>query len=167
MRRTCLKRLAILHHSLYAHSIHRTGKPLGLCLVPNHYRHCHILPCKLCIYLNHCLCLLLSLLHSGVGCMALLPEELRCSKEESCPHLPPYNICPLIAENRKVSVGCNPVLICIPDYCLRCWPNNKLLLQFCIRVYNNTLAVWVYHKPVVCYHSALFGKTLNVFCLLA
>ena len=47
--------------------------------------------------------------------MTLLPEELCGTQEKARAHLPAHHVAPLVAKDRKVAVGRNPILICGPD----------------------------------------------------
>ena len=99
--------------------------------------------------------------------MAFLPQELCRTQEKTGPHLPPYHVCPLVYKNRKVPVGTNPVLICVPYYCFRCRPYDQFFLKFCRRVNHYARTIRICHKPVVGYHGTFFRESLNMLRLLA
>ena len=51
----------------------------------------------------------------GMSRMAFLPEELGGTEEKPGTHLPPYHVGPLVYQDRKIPVGTDPVLVCVPD----------------------------------------------------
>ena len=57
-----LECLSVLHHRLDGEGIQSACEPLVRALVAHDDRHCHIVPCKVGIYIHHPLGLLLSLL---------------------------------------------------------------------------------------------------------
>ena len=59
----------------------------------------------------------------------------------------------------------NPVLICIPDNSLRSRTYNQFLLELSCWVNLNTALILLCAQAVVCYHSTLLSKTLNVLGL--
>ena len=99
--------------------------------------------------------------------MALLPQELRGSKEETGTHLPSYHVAPLVAHNGQVSPGGYPIFIGIPDDSFRGRAYDEFLFQFCRGVHYHTVAVRAVHKPVVSYNCALLCKAGHVLCLAA
>ena len=70
-------------------------------------------------------CLLLGL----VRCMPLLPEELGRSQEEARPQLPTDDVCPLVVEQRQITVRLHPAGIRRPDQRLRGGTHRERLLQ--------------------------------------
>ena len=103
MGSTGLEGLSVLHHGLDRHCIESTGETLVRALVADDDRKGHRVAGEVSIYVDHTLLLLLSLLCGSMCGMSLLPEEFGGTEEESCPHLPAYNVGPLVAEDWKVS----------------------------------------------------------------
>src|ERR687891_2109406 len=46
---------------------------------------------------------------SGVRGVALLPKKLERAKEETCPHLPPHHVRPLVDEEWQVAIALHPL----------------------------------------------------------
>ena len=162
-----LECLSVLHHRLDGEGVKRTCEPLVRALVSHDDRHCHIVPGKVRIYIHHPLGLVLSLLRSGMGRVALLPEDLGGTEEEPRPHLPADYIGPLVAHDREVSPGLDPILVCAPYDCLGSRPDNEFLLEFGCRINHYSIAFRVIHKPVMGHYRALLGETGHVLCLTA
>ena len=165
MRSTALESLTILHHSLNSIGIESTSETLCLTLNTLHYRYCHPVLCEVSIYLQHLLCLLLSLLTGSMSCVTFLPKELRSTEEWTSTHLPTHYVTPLVAKQRQIAPRVNPVLICVPDDSLRCRTNDKLFLEFGIWINNNAIARLVCLQTIVSYNSTLLSKALNVLSL--
>ena len=117
--------------------------------------------------MEHLNSLCLSLLAGSVSRMALLPKEFSRTQEETGTHLPTHHVSPLVAEDRQVAVGINPVLIGVPDDSLRSGSNDELLLQTSLGVNHHTRTVGVVLQTIVGHHSTLLGKALNMFSLSA
>mmetsp|Transcript_103338 Transcript_103338/g.316259 ORF Transcript_103338/g.316259 Transcript_103338/m.316259 type:complete len:365 (-) Transcript_103338:65-1159(-) len=112
-----------------------------------------------------CLCLLFR----GVGCVALLPQELRAPQEGLRPAFPTHDVHPLVHPHRQIPVTLDPLPVHVPDDGLRRGPHD-------VRV--GELAVWVHldagrglavlardlHRPqaVVRDDGALRGEALDV-----
>lgn len=89
------------------------------------------------------------------------------TREQTGTHLPPHNICPLVTQDRQVTIGINPVLICTPNDCLRCRADNQFFFQFGSRIYDNTRTVLCILQTVVSNYSTLFGKSFYVLSFTA
>ena len=162
VRSAALQCLAILHKGLDGEGVDSTSKALVRRLVTHDDGHAHPLLGEGSVDVNHTLGLLDSLLGGGVCRMSLLPQELGSTQEEACAHLPAHNVGPLVAEDRQVAVRRDPVLVRIPDDGLRRGTHDKLLLEACCRVYDDTLALLVVLEAVVGDHGALLGEALDV-----
>ena len=98
--------------------------------------------------------------------MALLPQELGRTQEQARTHLPAHDVGPLVAEDRQVAVGLNPVLIGVPDDRLRRRAHDQLLLQFGVGIDHDALPLGIVLQTVMRHHGALLGKSLDVVGLL-
>ena len=81
------------------------------------------------------------LLFGSMCGVALLPEEFRCAKEQAGAQLPAHHVCPLVDEQREVTVAVNPSAVGVPDDGLGSGANDEFLLQFGRRVNDYTAAV--------------------------
>ena len=98
MRSTRLQSFAILHHSLDGVGIDSSGEALGLTLDPDDDWQCQHLTGEVLIDADHLACLSDCLLLGSMCRVALLPEELSRTEEETRTHLPAHHVGPLITE---------------------------------------------------------------------
>ena len=98
--------------------------------------------------------------------MPLLPEELRGTQEQARAHLPAHDVGPLVAEDRQVTVGLDPVLVGVPDDRLGGRTHDELLLEFRIGIDDDPLALGIVLQAIVRHHGALLGEALDVVGLL-
>ena len=103
-----------------------------------------------------------SLLTGGVCGMAFLPEELSRSQEQTGTHFPTDHVGPLVAQNRQIAVGMDPILIGIPDDGFRRGAHNQFLLQFGLGVHHHTTTVWIILQTVMGNHGTLLGEAFHV-----
>ena len=97
--------------------------------------------------------------------MALLPEELGRTQEQTRTHLPTHDVGPLVAQDRQVTIRLDPVLISIPDDRLRRRTHDQLLLQLGSRIDYYALPLGVILQAIVRHHGALLGEALYVVSL--
>ena len=164
---SCLKGLAVLHHSLNGEGVECSCKPLVRRLVSDDDRKRHGIAREVRIDIHHLLCLLLGLLACRVRSVSLLPEEFCGTEEKPRPHLPAHDVRPLVAENRKVTPRFNPSLVGVPDDGLRSRTDDEFLFEFCGRIHNHACSIRVFHQTVMRHHGALFRKSLHVLGLPA
>ena len=100
-----------------------------------------------------------------MGCMTLLPEELARAEEETGAHLPAHDVAPLIAEQREVAPGVDPILVRIPDHGLRGGADDQLLVELSLGVHDDSRLVLCRLEPVVGHHSTLLGEALDMLRL--
>ena len=167
MAGTGLQRLAVLHHGFDAVGVECARKTLVRRLDSLQYGDSHHRLDEVGIYVQHLLCEVLGLLFGSVGGVALLPEELGRTEEEAGSHLPSHHVAPLVAQDRQVAVGRDPVFVRTPDDGLRCRTDDQFLLQTCVGVHHHALTVGVVHQSVVRHYGALFGETFHMFGLTA
>ena len=98
MRSTRLQSFTILHHSLDGVGVDSSSEALGLTLDSNDNRQCQHLTGEVLIDANHLARLSDCLLLGGMCRVALLPEELSRTEEETRTHLPAHYVSPLITE---------------------------------------------------------------------
>ncbi len=98
-----------------------------------------------------------------MGRVAFLPEEFGRAQEHACAHFPPHHVSPLVDQNRQVAVGCDPILICVPDDGFGCGAYDQFLFETGIGVDHHAGSVGGVFKTVVCHHGAFFGKSFHVF----
>ena len=166
VRRAALEGLAVLHQRLDGEGILGAGEALVGRLVAHHHRHGHPLLGELPINMDHLRSLLDGLLARGVRRVALLPEELGRTQEQTRTHLPAHDIGPLVAQDGQIAVGLDPVLIRIPDDRLRRRTHDQLFFQLGVGVDHHALAFGIVLQPVVGHHGALLGEALDVVRLL-
>ena len=65
-----------------------------------------------------------------MGGMALLPQELCGPEEQTGTHLPSNDIGPLVAHDRKISPGLDPILVRAPDNGLGSRSYDEFFLKF-------------------------------------
>ncbi len=162
-----LERLAILHHRLDGIGVDGSGETLVGALDATHHGHSEVFLGKSGIDLQHLLGFILRFLACGVGGMPLLPQEFRGAQEHSGTHLPAHHIGPLVAEDREVTVGGDPVAVCVPDDGLGSRTDDKLLLQARLRIDHHAVAGRVVFQTVMGHNSALLGETLHMLRFLA
>ena len=167
VRSTTLQCLSILHQAFDGVSIQCTGETFISRFYPFDYRNSHILLSEVTIHMQHFLCFRFCFLAGRMSRMSFLPQELRSTQEQTGTHLPPHNICPLVTQDRQVTIGINPVLICTPNDCLRCRADNQFFFQFGSRIYDNTRTVLCILQTVVSNYSTLFGKSFYVLSFTA
>ena len=163
----CLQSLAVLHHSLNAEGVEGAGEALVGALVTLEHGYGHVFLHKLGVDLEHAACLLLGLLAGGVGGVAFLPEKLSGAEEHAGAHLPTHDVGPLVAEDRQVAVGLDPVLVGAPDDGLGGGAHDELLFELGAGVDDDAAAVGGVHEAVVGHHGALLGETLDMLGLAA
>ena len=166
MRRTALQGFAVLHQRLDRERVLSTRETLVGRLVSHDDGQRHPLLGKLLVNMDHLRGLLDGLLARGVRRMALLPQELSRAQEQTRAHLPAHHVGPLVAEDRQVAVGLNPVLIGVPDDRLRRRTHDQFLLQLGIGIDHDALAVGIVFQAVVRHHGALLGETLDMVGVL-
>ena len=166
VRCTSLQSFSILHEGFYTISIISPSKAFTLSFMSTNHRDTHIFFYKGSIYIVHFLGFFHSFLTCGMGGMSFLPKKLSGTEEEASAHLPTHNICPLVNEQGKVTVGLYPVLIGVPNNGLTGGANNELFLQFCLWIYHKfSFLVRVCLEAIVRYYSTLFGKAFGIFFL--
>ena len=114
--------------------------------------------------MQHLLCLSLSLFLRGMSRVAFLPEKLGGAEERTRAHLPAHDVTPLVAHDRQVAPGVDPVLIRVPDHRLGGRTDDKGLVELGLGV-NNDLPVVGSFQTVVSHHGAFFGEAFDVLCL--
>ncbi len=164
MARAALQGLAVLHHGLYGVCVQRAGETLGGALHALQHRNVHPVLGKVCIDMEHLLCLSLSLFLSGMGGVALLPKKLRRAEERTRSHLPTHDVAPLVAHDWQVAPRVNPVLVSVPNHRLRRRTYDERLIELGVLVHHD-LSIIGRLETVVGHHGAFLGKTLHVFCL--
>ena len=97
-----LKCLSVLHHRLDRQGVERACEPFVRALVADDDRESHGVAGEVGIDIHHLFSLCGSFFRSGMGSVALLPEEFRSTEEEAGPHLPADHVAPLVAEDRKI-----------------------------------------------------------------
>ena len=166
VRRTALQGLAVLHQCLDGQRVLGAGEALVGRLVAHDDRYGHPLLRELLVDVHHLRSLLDRLLARGVGRVALLPEEFGRTQEQTRTHLPAHDVGPLVAEDRQVAVGLDPVLVGVPDDGLRRGAHDQLLLELGLRIDHHALAFGIVLQPVVGHHGALLGEPFDVVRLL-
>ncbi len=102
-----------------------------------------------------------------MGAVAFLPEEFGSTQEHTGTHLPAHHIGPLVAEHGQVAPAVYPVLVRAPDNGLGGRAHYQLFFKTSLGVNDDTGAIGVVFKTVVCYHGALLGKAFYVLGLAA
>ena len=110
-----LQSLAVLHHCLDGVGVKGTGKTLCLALHTLYNGYCHVVLGKVGIYLQHLLGTCLGLLAGSMSRMALLPQELTGTQEQTGTHFPAHYVTPLVNQQGQVAIALNPVFESIPD----------------------------------------------------
>ena len=100
---SCLESLSILHHGLDGHGVQGSCEPFIRTFMAHNYRKRHPVAREIGIDIHHLGCLGNCLLLSGMGSVTLLPEKLGGPQEKTGTHFPANNICPLVAQNRKIA----------------------------------------------------------------
>ena len=166
VRRTALQRLAVLHQRLDGERVLGARETLVGRLVAHDHGQRHPLLGEFLVNADHLFGLLDSLLARGVRRVALLPQELGRTQEQARAHLPAHDVGPLVAEDRQVAVGLNPVLIGVPDDRLRRRAHDQLLFELGVGIDHDALALGIVLQTVVRHHGALLGKSLDMVGLL-
>ena len=102
-----------------------------------------------------------------MGGVAFLPQELGSAEEHTGSHLPTHDVGPLVAEDRQVAIGLDPVFIGAPDDGFGCGAHNEFLFETSLGVDNDTGAFFVGFEAIVGHHGAFFGETFDVVGLAA
>ena len=166
MAGAALQSFSVLHHGLYGVGIQSSGKALGLALHTLYHGHGHVLLCKGGIHLQHLLGALLSFLPCGMGSMSFLPQEFAGAQKQSCAHLPPHHVTPLVDQYGQVTVGVDPVFECVPYDGLRGGADDEFFFQLGSRVYHHSVVSFICLQTIVCDHSTFLGETFHMFSLL-
>lgn len=134
MRRTALQRLAVLHQCLDGVGLYGTGEALIGALHPDMHGDSEEVAGEVGVDIDHAYCFFFGLLTGSVSGVTFLPEELSGAQEEAGTHLPAYDVRPLVAEDREVTVGLDPALVRIPDNGLGGRAHDELFLELGLRV---------------------------------
>ena len=102
-----------------------------------------------------------------MGGVPLLPEELARAEEEPSAHFPAHDVAPLVAEQREIAPGVDPVLVRIPDHRLGGGADDQLLVELSLGVHDDSGLILCSLKPVVGHHGALLSEALDVLRLTA
>ena len=166
MRCTALQRLAILHQCLDGVGLYGTGEALVGALHTDMHGDSEEVAGEVGVDIDHAYCFFFGLLTGSVGGVTFLPEELSGAQEEAGAHLPAYDVRPLVAEDRQVTVGLDPALVRIPDNGLGGRAHDELFLELSLRV-DDDAPVRAGLQAVVGDDGALLSKALDVVGLLA
>jgi len=104
---------------------------------------------------------------SGVGSVALLPEEFGGAEEEARSEFPAHNVGPLVDEEGEIAVALDPVFVAVPDDGFTGWSDDEFFFEFGFGIDDNAFAVRVVHEAVVGHDGALFGKAIDMFGFFA
>ncbi len=117
---------------------------------------------EIVVDVEHPYSFLLGFLTGGMGGVPFLPQEFGSAEKQTGAHFPTHHVCPLVDEDGKVAIRCNPVLIRVPYDGFRGRADNKLFFQLGLRVDNHTGAVGIVFQTVVGHDGTLFGKPLDM-----
>ena len=159
MAGTGLQRLAVLHHGFNAQRTHGAREPFGCRLLTNQDRHRHVLLREFPVDVQHTARFFPGLLLGLVCRVSLLPEELRCTQEQTGPQFPADNVCPLVDQHRQVAIALHPLRVHRPDDRFGCRTNHQGFLE---RAGRHEPSFGSRLKPVMRYDGAFLGKTFDV-----
>ncbi|MNJ45865.1 hypothetical protein D3C77_409770 [compost metagenome] len=96
--------------------------------------------------------------------VAFLPQKLARTQKRQCPLLPPYDVGPLVDQNRQVPIGLNPPLIHMADHRFRGRTYGQPLFQLlaCRFGYPRQLGVESLHMLFFLLEKALGNKEREV-----
>ena len=138
VRSTTLQCLSILHQAFDGVSIQCTRETFISRFYPFDYRDSHILFSEVTIHMQHFLCFRFCFLAGRMSRMTFLPQELRSTQEQTGTHLPPHNICPLVTQDRQVTIGINPIFIGTPNDGFGGRTDDQFFFQSGSRIYDHT-----------------------------
>ena len=166
VRRTALQRLAVLHQRLDRERVLGACEPFVGRLVAHDHGQGHVSLGELLVDVYHLRGLGDRLLARLVGGVPLLPQEFGRAEEQARAHLPAHDVGPLVAQDRQVAVGVDPVLIGIPDDRLRRRAHDQFLFEPGVGIDHHALAFGIVFQPVVRHYGALLGEAFDVVRLL-
>ena len=166
VRRTALQRLTILHQCLDGVGLYGTGEALVGAFHTDMHGDSEEVAGEVGVDIDHAYCFFFGLLTGSVGGVTFLPEELSGAQEEARAHLPAYDVRPLVAEDRQVTVGLDPALVRIPDNGLGGRAHDELFLELGLRV-DDDAPVRAGLQAVVGDDGTLLSEALDVVGLLA
>ena len=117
--------------------------------------------------MQHFLCFSFSFFTSSMCCVTFLPQEFGSTQEQTCTHFPAHYVCPLVAQDRQVTVWVDPVFISTPDNSFWSWTNNQFFFQFGSRVYNHTRTIFCILQTIVSYYRTFLSEAFYVFSFTA
>ena len=158
-----LQCFAILHHCLNRKRLNRSRESLISRLATDDHGHCHPILGKVCIDIDHLLCLGDCLFAGGMHRVTFLPQELCCSQKHSRTHFPSHHIRPLVDQDGQIAMTLDPFGIGRANDRLAGWTYDQGFLKLAGRS-QSTIRVWL--EAMMSYHRTFFGKSLHVLSFL-
>mmetsp|Transcript_20005 Transcript_20005/g.41065 ORF Transcript_20005/g.41065 Transcript_20005/m.41065 type:complete len:285 (-) Transcript_20005:676-1530(-) len=167
MRSSALQGPSILHESLDRECLLSSGESLRWAFGTLYDRHGEEVFAEFRVLVEHGFGVVKGTFGGGVGGVAFLPKEFGGAEERTGAHFPSHDVGPLVYFEGEITVTNNPLLKHIPNHSLRSRPDNQRILQFRLRIGNQTfLPTWIRRQTMMSDHSTLLSKSIHMFCLL-
>ena len=164
MRSSRLQSTSILHHGFDTVGFFRSCKTFVGGFFTSQYGYSHKLFGKSGVNFQHLFRLKNRFFTTCVGGVSFLPQKFSSSEEKAGTHFPTHHICPLVYQQRQVSVGLYPVFVGTPNNSFRRRANDEFFFQFGFGIHHQFARfIRIIFEAIVRNHSTFFGESLSIF----